>query len=90
MAISFTPFAITVNSMGAVDNPNGSALNWYVQPCLDGSERGGCSPLREFELLSDRHPDPAKFAKSFIVWPLHSDLREQFGHLLQVLQKTSE
>ena len=31
-AISFTSFAITVNSMGAVDNPKGSNLNWYVLP----------------------------------------------------------
>ena len=25
---AFTSFAIIVNSMGAVDRPNGSALNW--------------------------------------------------------------
>ena len=30
MAISFTSFGTTVNSMGAVDNSNGSPLNWYV------------------------------------------------------------
>ena len=30
MAISFTSFATTVNSKGAVDRPKGSALNWYV------------------------------------------------------------
>ena len=32
---------------------------------LAGSKRGGCSPLSGFELLSDRHPDSAKFANSF-------------------------
>ena len=33
MAIGFTSFATTVNSKGAVDKPNGSALNRYVRPC---------------------------------------------------------
>ena len=30
MAINFTCFGITVNSKGAVDKPNGRALNWYA------------------------------------------------------------
>ena len=32
MAISFNSFATTVSSMGAVDRPKDSALNWYVRP----------------------------------------------------------
>ena len=34
MAIKFTSFGITVNSKGAVDNPNGMALNWYARPWM--------------------------------------------------------
>ena len=33
-AINFTSFATTVNSMGAVDNANSSALNWYARPWM--------------------------------------------------------
>ena len=45
---------------------------------LAGSEREGCNPLSRFELFSDRPLDPAKFAKSFEVWPLQADLRQHF------------
>ena len=38
MAISFTSFATTVNSKGAVDRPKGSALNWYVSMSDPGHE----------------------------------------------------
>ena len=55
---------------------------------LAGSERGGCSPVLGSEILSDQHPDPARFANSFEVWRLQADLRQHVGHLLQVLQKT--
>ena len=34
MAINFTCFGITVNSKGAVDNPNGRALSWYARPWM--------------------------------------------------------
>ena len=34
MAISFTSLGIMENSKGAVDKPNGRALNWYA-PTLD-------------------------------------------------------
>ena len=34
LAISFNSFATTVSSMGAVDRPKYSTLNWYVRPCL--------------------------------------------------------
>ena len=34
MAINFTCFGITVNSKGAVDKPNGRALNWYTRPWM--------------------------------------------------------
>ena len=34
--------------------------------------------LSGFEPLSDWYPDPAKFAKSFEVWPLQADLRQHF------------
>ena len=33
-AINFTCFGITVNSKGAVDKPNGRALNWYARPWM--------------------------------------------------------
>ena len=64
---------------------------WETLWVLAGSERGGCNPLLGFELLSDRHPDPAKFAKSFEVWPLQEDLVQQvWHHLLQDLHNTIE
>ena len=53
-------------------------------------ERGGCNPLSGFELFSDRHPFPAKFAKKVEVWPLQADFVQQEGHLLQVGHKTIE
>ena len=46
---------------------------------------GGCNPLSGFKPLSDRYPDPAKFAKSFEVLPLHADLEQQLLYLLKVL-----
>ena len=44
---------------------------------LAGSERGGCSPLSGFELLSNWHQDSAKFANNFEVCPLNSSIREE-------------
>ena len=63
---------------------------WETLWALAGSEREGCNPLSGFELFSDWHPDPAKFAKSFEVWPLQADLRQHFWHLWQVEHKTIE
>ena len=38
------------------------------RPCEFWPDPKG-DPLSGFELLSDRHPDPAKFANSFVVSP---------------------
>ena len=59
-------------------------------PSIARSKMGGGNPLSGFEPLSDRHPDPAKFAKSFEVWPLQADMEQQLLHLLLVLHKTIE
>ena len=46
--------------------------------------------LSRFELFSVRHLFPAKFAKSFEVWPLQADFLQQEGHLSQVGHKAIE
>ena len=77
-------------SRGSCEGLHSGLWLWEILSGLAGSERGGYNPLSEFALLSDRHPDPANFAKSFEVSPLQADLEQQLLHLLQVLHKTIE
>ena len=77
-AISLTSFATTVNSMGAVDRPNGSALNCRPHPghktqVLPGLILNGYMEVGVFKIYG-RYPLPSLEGGLYCIQCLHFEL----------------